>query len=439
MAEAQKIIEEVQEVSRVDELLGQLRRSEADRALAAEEHAREKDELVRRMRKLEEMVANISVAPLETSSQAQSNDTTQHQRVPASAAGVPSHSNPATENIRIPVSSDEINKQISVQVEHIIRGDRDISQHRLRSFSGNRPKNGEVSFEEWTKLVEILLDDDSLSEKSKRQRILSSLHSPAADLARSMGDISSRELFARLEGLYGSTSNGVKLLQQFFSFHMEPTESASDYLQRLSVKLGSVQRKGGIQADQVDETILTHFKSTCTDDRICHVVHVKFDSRSPPSLQELMREGKSVEEDFSRKSTNRRDQQVPRQKISHHVQNVAATNEVDGSIRQLRDEMKAWRGEVDAMLHSISAAKNSKVKEEAVAKPRATQSDSGAHSNSHPFKRFCYNCGRTDGHYQQQCRNSANMPLVHKLLNERTAFYEKRGYRGNLNFRGSQQ
>ena len=81
MAEAQKIIEEVQEVSRVDELLGQLRRSEADRALAAEEHAREKDELVRRMRKLEEMVANISVAPLETSSQAQSNDTTQHQRV----------------------------------------------------------------------------------------------------------------------------------------------------------------------------------------------------------------------------------------------------------------------------------------------------------------------------------------------------------------------
>ena len=175
----------------------------------------------------------------------------------------------------------------------------------------------------------MLLDDDTVSDNHKKQRILSSLHSPAADLARSMGDIPPCELFASLEGLYGITCNGVTLLQEFFTLHMEPSEAASDYLQRLSVKLGSVQCKGRVLSSQANETILTHFN----DDRICHVLHVKFDHQSPPTLHELIREVKRVEKNFSRRQ--RKDAPPARPGVYHQSHQV----EDNIGLKQLREEV----------------------------------------------------------------------------------------------------
>ena len=47
----------------------------------------------------------------------------------------------------------------------------------------------------------MMLEDDSVSEISKRQKILGRLHSPALDVAHNMGDISAAMIFKGLEGL----------------------------------------------------------------------------------------------------------------------------------------------------------------------------------------------------------------------------------------------
>ena len=100
----------------------------------------------------------------------------------------------------------------------MVRGDLGASFHYgVRSFSGHGPKSGEVSFEEWFKQVELVVEDDSLSEQGKRQKVLGSLHSSALDLARSLGpNATAQEICQIMERMYGSTANGVQLLHEFF-------------------------------------------------------------------------------------------------------------------------------------------------------------------------------------------------------------------------------
>ena len=377
------------------------------------DHQAEKEEMIMRMKALEEMVQSLAVtarggdqpeyvAPAATGG---GGDSAQHTTQPNTGNAGSLPQTPQTNSINIPVVNDEANRQISVQVEHIIRGDRDMSQ--LRPFSGNRPRNGEVSFDEWSKQVEVLLDDDTVSNKHKKQRMLSSLHSLAVDLARSMGDIPPRQLFASLEGLYGTTCNGVKLLQEFFTLHIEPHEAASDYLQCLSVKLGSVQRKGGVQSSQVNETILTHFKATCNDDRICHVLHVEFDNLSPPTLHELMREVKRVEEDFARRQRRDAPPARPPPRVYHQSHRV----EDNSGLKQLREEVSKWQQEISGTLDSMKATLDRDMRREP--RPATTQARQVG-----PTYRFCYNCGKY-GHMSPVCRSPPNPELVHKKLMER--------------------
>ena len=60
--------------------------------------------------------------------------------------------------IQIPIS--EVSRDaINVQVEHLVKSDRDHSTLRLRPFSGNAPQSGEVDYEEWARQVELILED----------------------------------------------------------------------------------------------------------------------------------------------------------------------------------------------------------------------------------------------------------------------------------------
>ena len=95
-----------------------------------------------------------------------------------------------------------------------------------------------------------------------------------------------------MESLYGSTSNGVRLLHDFFQLRPGQTEKNTDYLQRLGVMINKVVKKGGMQESQIEEN-LTHFKWTCGDERLSSVLHFKYDNLRP---QDLMREVKRIEE-----------------------------------------------------------------------------------------------------------------------------------------------
>ena len=103
-------------------------------------------------------------------------------------------------------------------------------------------------FDEWLRQVESILEE-GISEKIRRQAIMNSLRSPAIDFVKAMGEVSSREICEQLEAMYGCSSSGVKLLQDFFKMKRDPAESATGYRQRLGVQISKVARKGGIAAD----------------------------------------------------------------------------------------------------------------------------------------------------------------------------------------------
>ena len=122
---------------------------------------------------------------------------------------------------------------------------------------------------------------------------------------------------------------------------MEPTESATDDIQRLSVKLSAVVRKNGISEEQVDETILTHFKSTWNDEKISNIVHIKYDTSNPPTLQELMREVKMADEELNARFSKRKDPPTQRPRITRHMQGARTEAKDPDGISALREEMSS--------------------------------------------------------------------------------------------------
>ena len=77
--------------------------------------------------------------------------------------------------------------------------------------------------------------------------------------------MSASSLLEYLRVLYGSSTNGSKLLHDFFRMTRGTQERLSDYVQRLSVKLSKASQKGAVNRDQVEETLATHFKSMCAN------------------------------------------------------------------------------------------------------------------------------------------------------------------------------
>ena len=182
----------------------------------------------------------------------------------------------------------DLSERIIVQVEHVLRGD----STRIRPFSGNAPKHGEVCFDDWAKQMELMLEDENLSLKSKRQKLLGSLHSPSLDIARGMGGISVYEMFKSLGELYAPSID-------YFMSSFKQKCSTGRKQPRLSVMLNKVVKNGGLQPTQVDSTVLTHLKSTCLCKDVVNSIYVKFDIVNSPSPHQLIKEAKRTEDDFN--------------------------------------------------------------------------------------------------------------------------------------------
>ena len=96
--------------------------------------------------------------------------------------------------------------QVKVQVQHLVRADTSLTASNIRAFSGTSPKPGEL----W-KQAESMRQDDHISEVIKKQKLMGSLRSPALDLVKGMGEISSTEICRQLEVMYGCSSSGAKV------------------------------------------------------------------------------------------------------------------------------------------------------------------------------------------------------------------------------------
>ena len=327
--------------------------------------------------------------------------------------------------ISIPISPDQTTQGfINVQVDHVVRGDHGASFHyRVKPFSGHSPKGGEVTFEEWLKQVELVVEDDSLSEKGKRQKILGSLHSPALDLARSLGsDVTAREICEHMEKMYGSTANGVQLLHEFFKMSREPTERATDYLQRLYIKICKVAKKGGIRQSHVDETLITHFKTTCKDEQVAQVLHIKFDTENLPNFELFMRTVKKVEEEFG--DSSKKKDEKPKARLNMQQQSSEGENLAD-RLSKLEKQISEFTEQCTNVLQAVTVQNQ---QASAVQRGEGSNSHStdgaargGSRSTYGRNRRvyFCYNCGQDDGHSLRNCTNPTHAALVQRRLTER--------------------
>ena len=446
-----------QSAIRLEELEAALKKSEEQRSKSEEFYLRDRKMWEEQMTRMEDLMRTLSSQPSE-SRRTRSTDfeSPPDTSTPSVSVHVDKSTNGNGSTIQIPISGAS-RDAINVQVEHLVKSDRDYSTLRLRPFSENAPKSGEVDYEEWARQVELLLEDNSVSDHCKRQRLLSSLHTPAIDLARSLGDVSSRVLFEHMESLYGSTSNGVRLLHDFFQLRPGQTEKNTDYLQRLGVMINKVVKKGGMQESQIEETLLTHFKSTCGDERLSNVLHVKYDNLRPPKFQDLMREVKRIEE---LNTCQRKDMS------KHKTSQARAHTVADTALEKMQKRMdvfernfQEWTTSIGQSIQTLCASpappinnhprpvethvgqndpqrlhqrRNYPSRDGRQSFPRSERqsfprSERQAPRNNHVSPMFvCFNCGE-HGHYSRDCRNPPNPALVHERLNGSAARETRQG------------
>ena len=213
----------------MDQLIIALGLAEREKTELHERYLKEKKEWEVRFGKLEATLQALNTKETSAEQAEQANVSTSSPILDATESSKPTQSETY---LQVPLTDTKGKDLINVQIEHIVESDPDYTfQHRLRPFSGNTPKSGEVDFDEWVKQAEMVIEDEGMSDRSKKQKLLSSLHSPALDLARSLGDVSAKDLFNHLEELYGSTANSVRLLHEFFKMQPGQNEKPPDYLQ----------------------------------------------------------------------------------------------------------------------------------------------------------------------------------------------------------------
>ena len=132
---------------------------------------------------------------------------------------------------------------------------------RVPLFSGFA-KADCVSYEQWLYEVQNLLSDRNLTYDAVNSAARRSLRGDASRVAMRLGPGASlRELFAKLEGIYGQIEAADGLLEKFYSAEQKPSESVVEWGCRLEDLLDKVGTTGKIDPSQFDNMLRSKFWS----------------------------------------------------------------------------------------------------------------------------------------------------------------------------------
>ena len=292
---------------------------------------------------------------------------------------------------------------------------------RLRLFSGKLPvPSGEVDFESWKVAVEQMLADQTMTEEIKKLTMLESLLRPALDVIRSISvSTDAAGCLTMLRNMYGQVQDGHDLLVDFLVTYQEGKETASEYVNRLYIKLISVAEKGGIAVGEVSTYLLRQFIRGCQDDTMVQKLHLEEKEDNPPEFGNLLL---SIRKEESRRTAKRLQQKQTA--AINKAQNVAGKDTASNYTKELEARVQQLSSEVEQIKRSQVATDRSPAPSQQA--PRGTTRPPHTKQQSHRSRgtfrhrssrrtSFCFKCG-TDGHKMETCQKAANAELVQQKL-----------------------
>ena len=331
-----------------------------------------------------------------------------------------------------------------VIVEHIVKHDSLVfipPARELRPFSGNSPKpSTEVDYKVWRLRAKQVINDSSLSEAQQRRMLLDSLHTPALNVAFSIGaQAPPSDYLHELDKAYGNVTGGEELYIQFLETHQDSGEKASDYLRRLQTLLQEVVENKGVAKQNGDSQLLKQFLRGCWEDSMITTLHLKEQlndpSQSTPTFSELLFKIRNYEKESQLKEI-RKKRHTAGSTTKVHTKTHLTTDEseppsnkvlavCDANTReQLEERIRLLEAELKQSVTTQNANPPRYDRAGRKFSPKAKGSNTAPPLQAVPTEnlikagRFCYNCGE-ESHMMPQCTNQTNAVLVQKKLCER--------------------
>lgn len=302
-------------------------------------------------------------------------------------------------NDTVPASASGGQQVQYVPIEHLGR--------KLKNFSGNsKPGPGEVDYKHWRRSVTRLIEDRELTEAQKKRVILQSLVHQAEDVVDPHRSKASREIIELLDKIYGSTIDGGDLLAEFYQRNQGPTQTASEFLNRLFVELSEVIAVGGLPMSELPKTLMGQFLRGTYDEDLINKLRLD-DLIDIPAFPDLLLKVRTEES----KRTQRR--------LRH--KKIIKTQTVTYDTTNTDTENQSTNKQKNDTCAKLSIP-NSKDNEVIQLQQRITQLESSLKQNNkhtkQKWKIFCYRCGE-DSHFATNCENPPNEKLVKQKIETR--------------------
>lgn len=297
---------------------------------------------------------------------------------------------------------------------------------RLKCFSGRKnPANNELDFDSWEFIVNELELEAGLDLRAKRNIVIGSLASPAANLARSIPNADVTSLLKVLKSAYGKIADGHELLMKFFDLFQKDDEIPSRYLQRLQLLLRRIVDSGEVSPADEFKTLVRQFCRGCRDDHMLHEMDLmvpfkQLDYKDFADLfcalseeEDRIRDKERRFTDPSRKQTVGKSQQLQQNEMAQLVEKV---NALSLKLEQVTNEK--------AQLSNLADSGPVPPQAQALGFGRGRGAARSFNSEYRPRSRppnpnrrilICYNCG-IKGHSFRNCENQPNPARVCESL-----------------------
>lgn len=282
----------------------------------------------------------------------------------------------------------------------IVHERRNAMYPKLRIFSGISPlPQGQVNFSTWHNAATRLCSNTELSEADKLSLLQNSIMQPALDFVQTALDSqSSGEVLRLLSNAYGSVDDPRDLMNDFHATTMTQKEKASDFLNRLYLKLEALKRMNIVNQNQGAAFLLRQFNYGCSDDTLLLKLRLEEKEDNPPEFGSLLLSIRKEEAKQVKKKSLRSAQ------VTSHSLTVEKSSVESKEVSMLKEE--------------IASLKLQLAKKESAKPSQANSSDkSNKDRKGSTRKKFCFKCGQ-EGHLIWKCQNPPNAKLVNEKFEE---------------------